>query len=402
MAPDGPTTAPTADRGNRRLKQLDRSFGIPTLRLLGARRLLRRRREAPADWQRVGLIKTAAIGDVVLLSGIVRDLRAARSTAHIVVFATATNAGFARLLDDVDEVVVLPVRKVARALRLIREQRLDVCVDCGAWPRLDALLTALSGARWTVGRRTPGQHRHYAFDEVVSHSSSDHELENFRRLVRTFGVDSTSPPHLRVPPGPRPLAAPYAVLHLWPGGANSRERSWPEPSWASLAHSLNDRGLAVVLTGGPGDATATLSLVDAWQAAGIQVTSAAGGSAEQCARWLGNAAGVVSVNTGVMHVAAALGVPTVALNGPTSGRRWGPIGPHTRSVASPAAPDGYLDLGFERDARYADCMRAISVPAVLGAWDELRAAAPSTNRSATGSVAVTCVRLNKRCDARSC
>lgn len=131
----------------------------------------------------------------------------------------------------------------------------------------------------------------------------------------------------------------------------------------------------MVLTGGPGDDDATSSLVAEWAHAGIRARSAAGTSPEECARWLGHARGVVSVNTGVMHVAAALGVPTIALNGPTSGRRWGPIGPRTRCVASPAVPDGYLDLGFERDDRYADCMRAITVPMVLSAWDELHAGA---------------------------
>ena len=74
-----------------------------------------------------------------------------------------------------------------------------------------------------------------------------------------------------------------------------------------------------------------------------------------------------------MHVSAALGTPTIGLNGPTSGRRWQPIGRYTRCVASPMVPDGYLDLGFEHDDRYRDCMRAITVEMVTAAWDDLRA-----------------------------
>ena len=72
-----------------------------------------------------------------------------------------------------------------------------------------------------------------------------------------------------------------------------------------------------------------------------------------------------------MHVAAGLGVPTIALNGPTSGRRWGPIGAHTRCVASPMVPDGYLNLGFEQNEKYRDAMLGITVPMVLGAWDDM-------------------------------
>jgi len=57
----------------------------------------------------------------------------------------------------------------------------------------------------------------------------------------------------------------------------------------------------------------------------------------------------------------------VALNGPTSGRRWGPIGGHCVDVDS-AFPDcGYLNLGFEYDGRRADCMEGISLERVLEA-----------------------------------
>src|ERR1700688_577724 len=145
-----------ADRGNRTLKALDRIAGIPAVGAAGVARRLRGRRPVPKDWQSIGLVETAAVGDVILLSGVVQDLRAARPNARIVLFVTATNAGFARLLDGPDEVVVLPVRAIASAVRRVRAEDLDVCVDFGAWPRFDALVTTLSGARCTVGRRTTG------------------------------------------------------------------------------------------------------------------------------------------------------------------------------------------------------------------------------------------------------
>jgi ADP-heptose:LPS heptosyltransferase len=367
----GSTAQLPADRGNRGLKALDRIAGIPAVGIAGAARRLRGRRQVPKDWQSVGLLKTAAIGDVILLSGVIRDLRAARPGARIVLFVTSTNAGFARLLDGPDEVVVLPVRAIASAVRRVRAESLDVCVDFGAWPRFDALVTALSGARCTVGRRTKGQHRHFGYDIVVEHSSTAHEVVNFRRLVQPLGVDSTSDPQIAIPPGSSGWAEPYAVFHLWPGGANFQERSWPDHHWRELAEVMNARGLHVVLTGGPGDLAPTAAVVDGWRAVGVRATSAAGTSPEDCARLLGGATGVVSVNTGLMHLAAALGVPTVGLNGPTSCRRWGPVGPRTLCVASPDVPEGYLDLGFERDDRYPNAMNAISVQAVVEAWDHV-------------------------------
>jgi len=253
----------------------------------------------------------------------------------------------------------------------VRAERCDVVVDLGSWRRFDPMLAAFSGAQVTIGRRTPGQHRHFAFDVVVDHRP-DHELDNHRRLVAPLGVATTSRPELH-PDAVAPDPGPYAVLHLWPGGANCEERSWSVDRWRAFAGELDRRGIAAVLTGGPEDAKASRALAEAWRAEGLDVRSTAGCSWVETLRLLAGAAGVVSVNTGVMHVAAALDAPTIALNGPTSGRRWQPIGVHTRCVASPMVPDGYLDLGFERDERYRDCMSAITVEMVTAAWDDLRA-----------------------------
>jgi ADP-heptose:LPS heptosyltransferase len=376
-----------ADRGNAKLKFLDRYVGIPVVAGLGAWRGVRGHRPLPSDWHTIGLVKLAGIGDTVLLSGIVLDIRRARPDARIVLFVNASNVEFARLLEGVDEVVVLPVRNLPEAVRLVRAQHCDVVVDFGAWARLETLLAVLSGAQATVGMRTRHQHRHRAYDVVVDHGS-DHELANYRRLIEQAGVPTGSAPHLHAAAREaRPLAEPYVVAHLWPGGSNFDERSWPEDHWRDLARALNERGFVVVLTGGPGDVGPTDRLVAAWGAAGIDVRSVAGATPADTLVWLEHAAGVVSVNTGVMHVAAASGAPTVALNGPTSGRRWGPVGPHTRCVSSPMIPDGYLDLGFERDDRYRDCMRTITVEAVLAAWDDLQAevTAPAPADEPSGS-----------------
>ncbi|MGZ4676754.1 MAG: glycosyltransferase family 9 protein [Acidimicrobiia bacterium] len=368
-----------ADRGNPRLKFLDRYVGIPLVSTLALGRRLRGRRPVPADWHSIGLLVTAGIGDAVVATGVIQDIRNARPDARIVLFVTANNAAFAKLLTDPDEVIELPVRKVPTAVRMVQAEHCDVVVDLSAWRRFDALLALLSGARTTIGRRTPGQFRHLGYDIAIDHQR-DHELDNDRRLVAPLGVTTAEMPRLTLPANtPSPVSEPYAIFHLWPGGANFDERSWPIESWEELARAVNERGLPVFLTGGPEDADVTERLVARWQANGIRARSIAGSSWDESLVWLAHAAGVVSVNTGVMHVAAALGAPTIALNGPTAAARWRPLGPHTRCVSSPVVPNGYLDLGFERDDRYADCMQAITVASVLTAWDDLAAEVASAS-----------------------
>ncbi len=370
-----------ADRGNPRLKFLDRYVGIPVVAVLSLGRRFRGARPVPTEWHTVGVFLTAGIGDTVVASAVLRDLRTARPDARIILFVTANNAAFASLLSDPDAVVELPVRKIPTAVRMVRDEHCDVILDLTSWRRYDAVLSMLSGAKSTIGRRTPGQHRHYGYDIVIEHRR-DHELDNDRRLLGALGIAAGARPTIPLPENAtRPLREPYVVFHLWPGGANFEERSWPRESWRALAVAMNRRGLEVVLTGGPGDVSVTQGLVDQWRESGIRARSAAGTEWPESLEWLAFASGVVSVNTGVMHVAAALGTPTIALNGPTSGLRWGPLGPHTRCVASPVVPDGYLDLGFEHDDRYPDCMRAITVDAVLAAWDDLWSEAESAGRA---------------------
>jgi heptosyltransferase I len=361
------------ERGNRTLRIADRVVGIPAILAVGAWRRVRRRhaRPVPLRPRVIGLLKASGIGDAVVLSGVIADLRVHFPAATIVLFSGENNYAFARLLDGLDDVVRLPVRRPHEALRLMRARRPDVVIDFGMWPRLEALLAVLSGATWVAGVRTPGQHRHFAYDAVVEHSS-DHEIVNYRNLAATLGVRSTSLPGLRAgSQEARPLAQRYTVLHLWPGGANAAERAWPGERWFDLAQTLDRRGYAVVLSGGPADVEKTLALVEDWKARSLDTRSIAGLRAEETIVWLRHASGVVSVNTGLMHVAAAVGTPTVALNGPTSSRRWGPLGAHTRCVSSPLVPDGYLNLGWERDDRYRTCMDAITQQAVMAAWDDL-------------------------------
>jgi ADP-heptose:LPS heptosyltransferase len=77
-----------------------------------------------------------------------------------------------------------------------------------------------------------------------------------------------------------------------------------------------------------------------------------------------------------MHLASLLDVPLVALHGPTSRRRWGPLGERAVALA-PAAGVGvtndceFLNLGFEYPKQPIDCMRRIGVDEVFAACRRL-------------------------------
>jgi heptosyltransferase III len=366
--PSSGRSAP-AGRGDPRLRLLDRTLGTALVATIG---VLRRKRPLPSTLERIGLMKSTGVGDMILATAVVRDVVAGFPDAEIVLFAGRDNGDIARLVDGV-RVVELPTARPRAVLPLLRAERLDALLDFGQWARLEALYAAFSGARWTGGFSTPGQHRHYAYDATVSHSDEMPELDNLRRLAGLLGVDSRAQPSFSASPNgaARPTPDPYVVFHLWPGGFRSELREWPAESWRDLARRLVGDGYSIVLTGGPGDTERTQAFVHSCGDLAPPPKPVAGRyRLSELVDVLAAASAVVSVNTGVMHLAAAVGAPTIALNGPTSAARWGPIGPNVVCVDSDLPGCGYLNLGFEYDGRRTDCMQGISVDRVATAVRE--------------------------------
>ena len=386
------------ERGNTKLRWIDRRVAPVVVAGLAA---TRRARPLPVRPASIAVMKSAAMGDMVLMSAVASDLRRAYPEVRLIAFGGRDNAAIARLMPEWDEVVEIRAAEPWSVVRQLRRHRVDLLLDFGPWTRTEAIYARLAGARAAVGFDTPGADRHRAYDLAVAHSAECHELENYRSILRAVGVEAFSEPHL-VPVGRPPAVldglGDYAVLHPWPGGFGSQFREWPIERWEQLAAELAGEGHRLVVTGGAADAgrtrdlVARLGAVDTVARLGAVDTVARLGAVETAGR-LGVGVGVVdtagqlslgelshllrasrvvvSVNTGVMHLAAALGAATVGLNGPTADRRWGPRGARVRSVNSPLPGCGYLHLGFEYEGRRTDCMLAITVPMVMEAVRDL-------------------------------
>jgi heptosyltransferase I len=353
-------------RGNNHLRLLDRYLGMALVFALGT---FRQRRSAPTRPEKIGLLNTAAVGDTILLSGPVADLRAAYRNAEIIFLAGPSNYEAARLVDHVDRVIKLPVFNPLASVKAVREQRVDMLLDFGPWSRLNALLTIFSRSQFTVGFRTRGQGRHFGYDLAVEHSPNVHELENHRRIIRALGLQVLHRPSLQCKPSDCQAAddsaAPFIVFHLWPGGTAARHKEWPIARWVALAEHLAGRHYRIVFTG----SDKQRRLNDAVMArirAPVRpfATNAAGSSLNETLQLLSRAELVVSVDTGIMHMAAALGAPLVVLHGPSSATRWGPISEYAIVVESPLGACGYLNLGFETPRNAPPCMEAICYESV--------------------------------------
>jgi ADP-heptose:LPS heptosyltransferase len=360
----------TRERGNAGLRFADRCIGIP---LVCAMSLFRRRRPPPepGSVRRIGVFLFGAIGDSLLASATIPDLRRRFPSARITCFVTEVTRSFGGIIDGVDDWVLLPIRRPDRSAAILRANPVDILIDFGQWWRITAVLTAVARARFAIGFRTPRQWRHFPYDAVAGHSDQRHELENFRAVVALLGVESRGMPSVRRSPAGFELsgAGRWVVLHPWPAGYRSELREWPEERWIAVADAVREWGYGIIITGGPSDHARAENLARAVRRRGGCVVCAAGrASLPQTVFLLEQAAAVVSVNTGLMHIAAALDRPLVALHGPTSARRWGPVSRNAVVVGpGPERGCGYLNLGHEYPARPPDCMQCITIDEVLAA-----------------------------------
>ena len=336
------------ERGQKSLRLFDQYLG-PLLLMLLKPFFIFRKKDLPKAAQVIGLIKMAAIGDTILISGLISDLKKWQPSARIVLFTGASNFEMAKLVEGVDLVEKLPLKNPWQALQKLRAQKMDLLIDTDSWPRLSALFAALSGARLTVGFKTSGQYRHFLFDRLVNHSNELHEMDNFRNLLREVEIPCGLPSQNFGHPWTSERTSNRILFHLWPGGTQSYLREWPESKWRDLALALIAKeSCQIGLTGSPSEFEKNQKFMQSFPSQDQKYfENLAGRTLKDLLQSLQSCRLMVAVNTGIMHLAASLGTPTLGLHGPTNPKRWGPVGPRAQSLLSPTTGSGHLNLGFE-------------------------------------------------------
>ena len=148
-------------------------------------------------------------------------------------------------------------------------------------------------------------------------------------------------PELKVPPAEiaawrsrRGLAAESRpVVALAPGAVGPSKR-WPSASYAALARRLLAEGFAVWVLGGPDEKPLAAEIVGATDARDLT-----GHDLRDAILALASASVAVSNNSGLLHVAAALGTPSIGIFGPTSPWHWAPLNPLAATIETKSVLD---------------------------------------------------------------
>jgi heptosyltransferase-1 len=284
-------------------------------------------------------IKTSSMGDVLHHMPAVTDARRRFRRARITWVVEELYAPLARLHPGVDEIVPIAVRRWRRtlyragtwyemraALSKLGARSYDAIIDTQGLVRTALLARVLSGPRHGYDRdsiREPFAARFYSLRHRVGWDL--HAIARNRALTgRALGYPPEGPPDYGFDrSGFRPpnTAAPYTVLFH---ATAKRQKEWPEDRWLAVGQALAERGLAVVLPWGNAAERARSERLAA-AIPGARVPDLK--PILEVGSLIAGARLVVGVDTGFLHLAAALGVPVVAVFTLAKSHTAMPVGP---------------------------------------------------------------------------
>ncbi|MEO6458141.1 MAG: glycosyltransferase family 9 protein [Chloroflexia bacterium] len=187
-------------------------------------------------------------------------------------------------------------------------------------------------------------------------------------IARGKGIPALRPPHqASLPTGLADgwlTAQKRVVIHPGTAAAN---KLWTIDGWAEVASRLGDEGWSVALTGSPDEERLADAIVSRVEETPLLNLVGKTASLGQLISVLGAAHMVLGVDSGPLHIATALGKPTLHLYGPSDERIWGPWGnsyKHRVLRAPGTMPTMHLEVGSPALEGGPD-MRAITVEMVM-------------------------------------
>ena len=297
------------------------------------------------------------LGDLLLNVPAIRSIRERYLGAHLVLVVGSQNAAAVSSQPWADEIRVVDTRNllgVARAGILgSRGPRPDLSVyfTTVSYSGSAAMLVRWSGARERVGfdparydeRDRAGLTRKIAYPQGMLHQSDVSLL-----LARAIGAGARPEPPYYVPDPALAARAPEGAIYIHPGAGKHKNR-WGAGGFAAVAREFLRRGHSVWWLEGPQD-TGTVDEVTA--ALGMKLPVVRGESIPMLAARFSRAALYLGNDTGPLHLAGAVGCPTVGVYGWSDPMEWSPVGRCVKSVRASDAklesvtPDDVLDAAL--------------------------------------------------------
>lgn len=302
------------------------------------------------DMTDILFIKTSSLGDVIHHMPALTEARVKLPNARFAWLVEEAYAPLVRLHPDADEVIPVAWRRwrsslaapptlaqIAHAFRAIRDRSYDVVIDTQGLLRTGVMAKVARGRRHGYDAGSVRERLSLPFYDIRHAVGGDlHAVERNRLLTGlALGYTPQGAPDFGLDRARLKATGPdYAVLLH----ATARpEKEWPVANWIGLGRSIAARGMEIMLPWGT-ERERTRAEEIAAALPGARVPERA--PLDRVARLIAGAQCVVGVDTGLLHLAAALGVPLVAIFTGSKPHLTGPVGNGPLAVlgAQGAAP----------------------------------------------------------------
>lgn len=340
------------------------------------------------DCRRILIIRLSAIGDVVLTTPVAKALRRAFPDAYIAWVVETKSRDAVEGNPYLDEVIVwdrksgsgsLPMKaiKYIRNLRALgkelRAGKFDVAIDFQGLLR-SAVVGRISGARMLVGYDNAREGAHRLYKVCLPVRKLARGVDLYREMLGLLDVPTDEMEmHFPISDADRTFAGEFIADALasrpsarkivalcpattWP------QKHWTEEGWAGLADALTaDYGVLPIFLGSPDD-TGLMDRIHGLMKSD-PVSAIGRTTLKQAAAIISRSDLVISVDTGLLHIANALDLPIVGIFGPTT---WDYLGKKD-SLAIVAKELKCMPCFKHPSCESFDCMRAITPDDVLSA-----------------------------------
>jgi lipopolysaccharide heptosyltransferase II len=322
-------------------------------------------------------------GDAVLMTPALRAIREKFPHGELHVLVPETIAPVLQNLPWIHRVWPMPRRRGQASLsqtwpviHTLRQERFDRSVDFGGNDR-GAIASFLIGARHRLGWAQRGGFlgRQFCYNQrVVPENQVRHESARLAHLLSAWDIKPSSlAAEIRADPAQvasaeKLLSSGKIICHI---ASSQPKKEWPHSHWVTLHQTATDAGFELVFATGIGAREESLLAEFRKQVPAAAVMEPIPDLALYLSV-LQRAKAFVSGDTGPLHFAAGLGVPTLALFGPSSPAQWAPVGAQHRFLTGSNCTCG--NVGICESAKH--CLATITPEQVFAEISRLAQASP--------------------------
>ncbi len=308
---------------------------------------------------RILLVRLSSLGDVLHTFPAATDLRRAMPDAALDWVVEEAYAPLVRMHPGVSRAIPFALRRWRRGLLAARAWRefadfratlgahaYDAIIDAQGLVKSAAVARLARGPVHGYGSVTARERfAAWLYDATHEIPRAEHSVHRYRALVaRALDYRLQGPVDYGIVAPPAPVFAPNEPYCVLLHSTARAEKLWREDAWVQVGRALESRQLACVLPWGSAGERSRAERLTEFLAHAVVPPQM---SMDEAAGLLGDAVAVIGLDTGLMHLAVALGVPVVGIYCNSEPARTGPLGPGRIAVRGgrgrPPSPADVLD-----------------------------------------------------------